>query len=122
MYFDNVGGEILNFMLTRLNMKGRVVLCGAISDYNSKPTGLTSYTRLIAQRARIEGFVVMDYVAQYPAAIEELSRWLSNGSIKQRFHIVHGLDAAPGALPMLYTGGNTGKLVVKVAKEEVSKL
>jgi len=118
VYFDNVGGEILNFVMTRLAMRGRVVLCGAISDYNGRPTGLTSYMSLIAQRARIEGFVIFDYADQYPAAIKELSTWLGNGSIKRKFHIVEGLDSAPSALPMLYKGGNTGKLVVKVGQEQ----
>jgi NADPH-dependent curcumin reductase CurA len=67
---------------------------------------------LISQRARIEGFLIFDYAKQFPAAIKELSTWLENGSIKRKFHIVQGLDSAPAALPMLYTGGNTGKLCV----------
>jgi len=115
VYFDNVGGEILNFMMTRMNLKGRIVLCGAISDYNGKPTGLTSYMSLISQRARIEGFVIFDYKDQYHKAIADLSEWLASGSIKRKFHIVEGLDKAPVALPMLFKGGNTGKLLVRVS-------
>jgi len=118
VYFDNVGGDILDFALTKLNKGARVVLCGAISEYNSvKPKGLQSYMTLISQRAKIEGFVVIDYVSQYPAAVKEIAAGLADGSIKSKFHIVEGLEKAPEALPMLFTGGNTGKLVIKVAEE-----
>ncbi|OJT07445.1 hypothetical protein TRAPUB_1688 [Trametes pubescens] len=111
VYFDNVGGDILNFMLTRLKMKARIVLCGAISDYNtSKPKGLSAYTNLISQRAKIEGFVVFDYAKRYPEALRDLSAWAKDGSLKRRFHVVKGLDNAPEALKILFSGGNTGKL------------
>jgi NADPH-dependent curcumin reductase CurA len=83
----------------------------AIVDGN--PTGLTSYVSLVAQRVKLEGFVVYDYVEQFPAATEELLSWLRNGNIKRKFHVVEGLENAPAALPMLYTGGNTGKLCVE---------
>lgn len=119
VYFDNVGGEILDFLLTRLNKNARIVLCGAISAYNApKPKGLQGYLSLISQRAKIQGFIVMDYTSEYPAAIEELARGLSSGAIKRKFHIVEGgIEQAPVALPMLFSGGNTGKLVVKVSEE-----
>jgi len=120
VYFDNVGGDMLNLMMTRMTMKGRIVLCGAISDYNSKPKGLTNYTSLIAQRARIEGFVVMDYTKEYPVAMKAITEWIEKGLLKRKFHIVNGIDAAPSALPLLYTGGNTGKLVVKVSEHETT--
>jgi len=118
VFFDNVGGDILDFALTRLNKYARIVLCGAISQYNAvKPRGLQSYLNLIAQRAKIEGFIVFDYHNEYPKAIEELGRGLADGSIKSKFHIVEGgIEEAPKALPMLFSGGNTGKLVVKVAE------
>ncbi|KAI8980222.1 alcohol dehydrogenase [Trametes punicea] len=116
LFFDNVGGDILNFMLTRLNPRARIILCGAISDYNnSKPKGLSSYTNLIAQRARIEGFLVFDYVDRYPEARRDLAAWLQDGSLKRRFHIVKGLENAPEALSMLFRGANTGKMVVQVS-------
>ncbi|PPQ85379.1 hypothetical protein CVT25_006410 [Psilocybe cyanescens] len=112
VYFDNVGGEILDFLLTRLNKDARIVLCGAISAYNApKPKGLQSYLNLISQRAKIQGFIVMDYTSEYPAAIEELGKGLASGLIKRKFHIVEGgIEKAPVALPMLFSGGNTGKL------------
>jgi len=117
VYFDNVGGDILDLCLSRLNRNARIVLCGAISAYNTvgKPKGIQNYLTLISQRAKIEGFIVFDYAKRYPEAIAEMSKGLLDGSIKRKFHIVEGLENAPSALPMLFTGGNTGKLVVKVA-------
>jgi hypothetical protein len=73
---------------------------------------------LISQRAKMEGFIVFDYASQYPAAVKEIAAALADGSIKRKFHIVEGLEKAPEALPMLFTGGNTGKLVIKVAEED----
>ncbi|KAI0359820.1 alcohol dehydrogenase [Trametes cingulata] len=119
VYFDNVGGDILNFMLTRLKKKARIVLCGAISDYNTaKPKGLSSYTNLIAQSAKIEGFIVFNYIDRYAEARRDLASWLQDGSLKRRYHIVKGLRNAPDALNLLFSGGNTGKLVVQVADEK----
>ncbi|KAL0061939.1 hypothetical protein AAF712_011223 [Marasmius tenuissimus] len=111
VYFDNVGGEILDMCLGRLNKGARVALCGAISAYNAaKPQGLQGYLSLISQRAKIEGFIVFDYQDRYPEAIAEISQGLKDGSIKSKFHVVEGLKNAPSALPMLFSGGNTGKL------------
>jgi len=91
-------------------------MCGAISEYNSsKPKGLTSYMSVISQRAHMQGFIVMDYANEFPAAIKEIASWLVDGSLKRKFHVVEGLEKAPEALPMLYNGGNTGKLVVHVS-------
>jgi len=120
VYFDNVGGDMLDFMLTRLNKGARIPLCGAISTYNStKPKGLQNYSALIGQRATIQGFIVFDYASRYEEARRELAKGISNGSIKRKFHIVEGgVEQAPRALPMLFTGGNMGKLVVKVADED----
>ncbi|EPQ54095.1 NAD P-binding protein [Gloeophyllum trabeum ATCC 11539] len=122
VYFDNVGGEMLDFLLTRLNKGARIALCGAISDYNRKPKGLTSYLALIGQRAKLQGFIVFDYADQFPKAMKEIAGWLADGSLKRKFHIVEGLENAPSALTMLFTGGNTGKLVVKVDHGAKSKL
>jgi len=119
VYFDNVGGETLDFLLTRLKKGARIALCGAISAYNStKPKGLQSYMNLISQRATIQGFLVTDFESEYPAAIKELTVKLRKGSLKRKFHIVKGgIEQAPVALPILFNGGNTGKLVVKVSDE-----
>ncbi|KAF5381955.1 hypothetical protein D9615_004350 [Tricholomella constricta] len=124
VYFDNVGGDILDMVLTRLAQNARIALCGAISQYNAaKPAGLQNYLTLIAQRAKIQGFIVFDYAARYPEAIQELAQGLSDGSIKRKFHIVEGgIEQAPVALPLLFSGGNTGKLVVKVSEEPRPRL
>jgi len=124
VYFDNVGGDILDMCLARLNRNARIVLCGAISAYNAvgKPKGIQNYLTLISQRAKIEGFIVFDYVKRYPEAIAEMANGLRDGTIKRKFHIVEGLENAPSALPLLYNGGNTGKLVVKVAEPLKTKL
>ncbi|KAL5526584.1 hypothetical protein ACEPAF_8308 [Sanghuangporus sanghuang] len=123
VFFDNVGGEILNFALTRMNKKARIVLCGGISDYNkSSPDGLKSYLALIAMSAKIEGFIVLDYKDQFRVAVAEMAGWISEGELKRRFTVVNGLDKAYDALNMLFTGGNTGKLVVQVSPSEQSKL
>ncbi|KAH9004780.1 alcohol dehydrogenase [Lactarius hatsudake] len=116
VFFDNVGGEILDFALTRLNKGARIALCGAISQYNaSKPKGISAYLNLISQRAKIEGFLVFDYADRYPEALTNLSKWISEGRIIRKFHIVEGLEKAPESLPLLFSGGNTGKLVVRVS-------
>ncbi|CAL1716670.1 unnamed protein product [Somion occarium] len=122
VYFDNVGGSILDLALTRMKKHTRIVFCGAIADYNALPKGLTNYMNLIAQSAKLEGFIVFDYAAQYPSALKELSQWLAEGKIKRKTHLVEGLDNASEALKLLFVGGNTGKLVVKVADVTQSRL
>ncbi|KAI0734319.1 alcohol dehydrogenase [Fomitopsis betulina] len=122
VFFDNVGGDILDFSLTRMKKNARVVLCGAISEYNGKPKGLTGYLNLISQRAKIEGFIVFDHVDRFPAALKYLGEGLQDGSLKRKFHVVEGLENAPSALNLLFTGGNTGKLVVKVARDASANL
>jgi len=116
VFFDNVGGEILDMALKRLNVGARIVLCGAISTYNSPtPRGLENYLNLIGQRARMQGFIVFDYASQFPSAIADLAVGLVDGTLKHKFHIVKGLENAPKALLMLFSGDNSGKLVVHVS-------
>ncbi|KAL0580957.1 hypothetical protein V5O48_001049 [Marasmius crinis-equi] len=123
VYFDNVGGDILDMCLGRLNRNARIALCGAISEYNSaKPKGLQGYLSLISQRAKIQGFIVFDYKDRFPEAIAEISKGLKDGSIKSKFHVVEGLEKAPESMNLLFTGGNTGKLVVKVSDMPKTKL
>ncbi|KAH9063837.1 alcohol dehydrogenase [Lactarius vividus] len=116
VFFDNVGGEILNFALTRLNKGARIALCGAISQYNApEPKGISTYIDIIRQRARVEGFIVPDYVDRFPEAFTNLGKWISEGRIIRKFHVVEGLEKAPESLPLLFSGGNIGKLVVHVS-------
>lgn len=116
LYFDNVGGEILNAALARLAMRGRVVLCGAISSYNDRgaATGPANYSNLISNRGRMEGFIILDYLERFPEAQAEMAGWLAAGKVKSAEHIVEGLENAPEALNLLFTGGNTGKVIVQL--------
>jgi NADPH-dependent curcumin reductase CurA len=116
VYFDNVGGEILDHCLALLAMRGRVVLCGAISGYNDIGSirGPSNYTALIIRRGRMEGFLVLDYGERFGEAQGALLGWLLEGKLHHAEHIVEGLERAPEALNMLFTGANTGKVVVKV--------
>jgi NADPH-dependent curcumin reductase len=116
LYFDNVGGEILDHCLARLAMRGRVVLCGAISGYNDpgRPVGPSNYVNLIIRRGRMEGFIILDYQDRFAEAQGELITWLLEGSLVHAEHLVDGLERAPEALNLLFTGGNTGKVIVKV--------
>ena len=114
LYFDNVGGSILNDCLANLAMRGRVVLCGAISVYNSDgpPPGPSNYLNLLVRRGRMEGFIIIDYLDRFPAAQLEVAGWIAEGKIKSSEHIVQGLEKAPDALNLLFSGGNTGKVIV----------
>ncbi len=116
LYFDNVGGSILNDCLGNLAMRGRVVLCGAISSYNSDgpPPGPSNYINLLIRRGRMEGFIILDYFDRFPAAQAEVAGWLAAGKIKSSEHIVEGLERAPDALNLLFSGGNTGKVIVQL--------
>ena len=116
LYFDNVGGSILNDCLANLAMRGRVVLCGAISTYNSDgpPAGPSNYLNLLVRRGRMEGFIIIDYLDRFPAAQMEMAGWILEGKIKSSEHIVEGLEKAPDALNLLFSGGNTGKVIVKL--------
>lgn len=116
LYFDNVGGEILDACLARLALRGRIVLCGAIASYNESGTGkgIANTSNLIVKRGRMEGFLILDYFDRLPAAREEIAGWLGEGKIKSSEHIVEGLEHAPDALNLLFTGGNTGKVIVQL--------
>jgi NADPH-dependent curcumin reductase CurA len=116
VYFDNVGGTILNAALGQLAMRGRVVLCGAIAAYNETelPAGPSNYIQLIPRRGRMEGFIILDYVSRFAEAQGEILGWLLEGKLRHTEHIVDGLEHATEALNVLFTGGNTGKVVVKL--------
>ncbi|MGH9024910.1 MAG: NADP-dependent oxidoreductase [Acidimicrobiia bacterium] len=117
VFFDNVGGEILDLVLARINDYARIVLCGAISNYNAVelPPGPRNVGNLIVHRGRMEGFIVLDYRERFLEAILALAGWVGEGRLKHRVDVVEGLEQAPRAINRLFTGENTGKLVVKVA-------
>jgi NADPH-dependent curcumin reductase len=116
IYFDNVGGPILEAALSQLALRGRIVLCGAIAGYNDRKgaRGPANYTMLIIRRGRMEGFLILDYAARFAEAQQEMGRWLADGKIIASEHVVEGLEQAPDALNLLFTGGNVGKVVVKL--------
>ncbi|MBL8306326.1 MAG: NADP-dependent oxidoreductase [Rubrivivax sp.] len=118
VYFDNVGGDILDDVLARINRKARIIICGAISQYNNTTPvqGPKNYLSLLVNRARMEGIVVFDYADRYHVAIAEMAGYLKDGRMKSKEDVVDGgIAAFPGALPMLFSGANFGKLVLKVA-------
>lgn len=118
VFWDNVGGEALEAALANLAMHARVVLCGAISTYNAaeRPPGPSNYMNLLVRRSRMEGFVVFDYLARTDEALAELAPLIGEGKIRYREDVRDGLECAPQALVDLYTGANTGKLLVKIAE------
>lgn len=116
VFFDNVGGEILDAALARLAPKARVVICGAISQYNNKQAvkGPANYLSLLVNRARMEGMVVMDYASRFPEGLRDMSTWLAEGKLKSKEDVVEGLQTFPQTVLKLFSGENFGKLVLKV--------
>ncbi len=116
IFFDNVGGEILDIALDNIRDRARVVICGAISQYSHHDSvdGPSLYLRLAEKYARMEGFTVMHFEERYEDASKELLDLYNKGKLKVPFHIEDGIDNFPLALQKLFTGGNTGKLMVKV--------
>jgi NADPH-dependent curcumin reductase len=116
VYFDNVGGGILDACLKLMNFKGRIPTCGLISQYNAtQPVpGPRDYPLILMRRLRVEGFIVLDFAERYPEAIGALSRWMAEGRIKVRTEIVDGLENALQTVKKLYTGAHEGKLMIRV--------
>ena len=119
VFFDNVGGDVLDAVLTRLARGARVVICGAISQYNAtEPVkGPSNYMSLLVSRSRMEGFVVFDFADRYAEAVREMAGWLQEGRLQSREDVVDGpIDAFPATLLKLFRGENVGKLVLRVAQ------
>ena len=118
VYFDNVGGEILEAALSGINDRARIVVCGMISQYNAiePPPGPRNLGNLLIHRARMEGFIVLDYFLRASEAIDALGAWVSEGRLRYRVHVVEGLEEAPAALNYLFDGRNKGKLIIKLAE------
>jgi NADPH-dependent curcumin reductase CurA len=115
--FENVGGQIMDAIFARLNLRARVVLCGLISDYNSSepPTPPRSFANLLRQRALCQGFIVLDHFGRIGEAVGEISGWINDGKLTPLETVVEGFEELPTAINMLFEGKNVGKLVVKVA-------
>lgn len=115
VYFDNVGGATLEAALNRLAHGARIVLCGAVSQYNDAPRGPANYMQLLVARASMTGFVIFDYAQRYPEGVERLSNWLDSGQLRSYEHIeTGGISDFPHALLTLFKGENTGKLILAV--------
>lgn len=112
--YENVGGEVMEAVLNRMNLHGRVVLCGFISGYTKEVPEQLSLGIVIVKRLKVQGFLILDYASRFTEAATELGKWKMIGKLKDRQTIVEGLEKAPEAINMLFTGGNTGKLLVKV--------
>ena len=115
IYFDNVGGEILDLCLDRLQLHSRVVLCGGISRYNAtgELAGPKNYFNLIFRRSRMEGFLLHDYADQFPQAVREMRGWIDAGRLQSRTTVIEGFEALPRALIKLFEGANIGKMMVR---------
>jgi NADPH-dependent curcumin reductase CurA len=116
VYFDNVGGDTLDAALANLAMRARVVICGAVSQYQaSRVQGPSNYMVLLVKRARMEGFLVFDYASRYREATTKLTGWIDDGRLKVKEHVVRGtIDDFPATLQMLFRGENVGKLVLEL--------
>jgi NADPH-dependent curcumin reductase len=119
VYFDNVGGDILDAVMTQLARGSRIVVCGAISQYNNTDgvQGPKNYLSLLVNRARMQGMVVFDYADRYAEAGREMAGWMAEGKLKSREDVVKGLETFPETLLKLFKGENNGKLVLKVADD-----
>jgi NADPH-dependent curcumin reductase CurA len=123
VYFDNVGGAVLEAVFRLMNQNARIPLCGTIADYNAtdKPTG-PHLRPLLIKRAMIKGFIVSDHYDRAAASLKDLGAWLKDGSLKYREDVVEGLDAAPSAFLKLFDGTNLGKLLVRVSPDPTRRI
>jgi NADPH-dependent curcumin reductase CurA len=112
--FENVGGEIMQEVLNRMNLFGRIVLCGLISGYTREDPGMASFGTVLIKRLRVQGFIVIDYLPRFKEAATQLGKWIMLRKLKDRETIVEGFEKTPEAINMLFTGANIGKLIVKL--------
>jgi NADPH-dependent curcumin reductase len=119
IYFENVGGEIFDAVLSLINLRARIALCGLISQYNAiEPVpGPHNLINLVYQRAKLEGFLVLDYLDRAQEALADLDEWYAQGKIQYRVDVIEGLENAPSAIHKLFDGTNQGKLIIRVSEE-----
>ena len=114
--FENVGGEIMETVISRMNLNGRVVLCGLISGYNSDEPMRGPFDQILMKRLRVQGFIVLDFLDRFAEGVMQLAQWMMDGKLVHRETIVEGLENAPVAINRLFDGSNIGKLIVKVSE------
>lgn len=112
--FENVGGEVMQAVLDRMNLHGRVILCGLISGYTKDDPALASFGQVLIKRLRVEGFIVLDYAAKFTEAAKQLGMWKMTGRLKDKQTVIKGLETVPEAINMLFEGKNIGKLLVEL--------
>ncbi|MFM5979074.1 MAG: NADP-dependent oxidoreductase [Sphaerospermopsis kisseleviana] len=119
IYFENVGGEILDAVLTQVNLNARIPLCGLISTYNTEEPlpGPYNFSQILMKRVLIKGFIVTDYVPQWDLAFREMGQWIQQGKLKYQQEIVQGLENAPTAILKLFNGEKMGKLIVQISEQ-----
>ena len=119
MYFDNVGGEITEAVINRFNIGGRMSICGQISGYNSETLqpGPRNWINILVKRLKVQGFIVFDYQSRAKEAFVDMSKWMAEGKLQHKNHIVDGLENAVSSLKMLFSGENKGKMIVKISEE-----
>ncbi len=116
VYFENVGGELLDMVLSRVNPFARIPLCGLVSQYNAKePYAVKNFMALLTNRVKLTGFIVSDHMEVWPTALAELGAWVAEGRIKYKESITEGLANAPAAFIGMLSGKNFGKTLVKLA-------
>ena len=118
VYFDNVGGEILEAALDHINLKARVVMCGGISGYNATipAPGPKNLMNLITMRARMEGFIILDYLSRAPEAVSDLLQWIKQDELRYEIDLQQGFDKIPDTLQRLFSGENLGKQLLKITE------
>jgi NADPH-dependent curcumin reductase CurA len=120
LVFENVGGEVLDALLARMNAFGRIALCGLIAGYNGQDISLRRVRSILVNRLRVQGFIIRDHLDIWPQALSELAERVGNGSLKYRETIADGLERAPEAFMSLLKGGNLGKQLVRLAPENAA--
>jgi NADPH-dependent curcumin reductase CurA len=123
VYFDNVGGPTLDAALMQINRRGRIVVCGGISQYADmdRVVGPSNYLQLVTQSAVMQGFTMRDYMARIPEAFLQLLQWWRDGRVRFREHVVDGIEQFPRAFAMLFAGENHGKLLLRLGTEEACR-
>ena len=124
IYFDNTGGEISDAVIQKLNVGGRIIVCGtaSVACWNPPPIGPRIERQILVKRAHMEGFLIFDHKERYAEALLALTKWVSTGSIKYREDILYGINNAPGSIAAIYRGQNLGKLLIKLNEEEENLL